>query len=64
MAETARIPVPPGPGRDWARIGSTRPQLMEAIEEQSAAVSREHAADPVILESMRIRVARHHHCER
>ena len=64
MAETARIPVPPGPGRDWARLGSTHPELMQAIHEQSHAVALVHGVDAVTLEAMRIRVARYHHCER
>lgn len=64
MPETARIPIPPGPGRDWARLGATRPELMQAIHAQSHAVALAHAVDEVTLESMRIRVAKHHHCER
>ena len=64
MAETARIPVPPGPGRDWARLGATQPALMQAIEAQSHAVSLTHSVSELILEAMRIRVARYHHCER
>ena len=64
MTETARIPVPPGPGRDWARLGATQPALMQAIEAQSHAVSLAHSVSEVTLEAMRIRVARYHHCER
>ena len=64
MAETARIPVPPGAGRDWARLGNTHPELMQAIQNQNRALTQVHAADPVTLEAMRIRVARYHHCER
>ncbi len=64
MAETARVPIPPGSGRDWARLGATRPELMQAIAAQSHAVALTHAVDAVTLEAMRIRVARYHHCER
>ena len=64
MSETARIPVPPGPGRDWARLGATQPELMKAIEAQSHAVALTHSVSELTLEAMRIRVARYHHCER
>lgn len=62
--ETARIPVPPGKGRDWARLGALHPDLMSAIEAQSHQVALAHSVDELTLEAMRIRVARHHACQR
>ncbi|MBM3345697.1 MAG: hypothetical protein FJY55_04260 [Betaproteobacteria bacterium] len=64
VTETARVPVPAGKGRDWTRLGALQPALMEAIEAQSHQVALAHSVDELTLEAMRIRVARHHHCER
>ena len=64
MAETPRVPIPAGEGRNFSRFGKDHPELLEAGVAFHRALVRLKVLDPVTHELVRLRTARFHACGR